>query len=285
MDSSYSAAYAGLAEALTTEGVSGGSAHPAEQSQALAAAKRAIALNPDSGEAFAALGLVEINYGKDWAAAGRDLEKGIALSPSDSLAEMQYSIYLDAMGRPEEAVAHMRRALQLDPRSFLMNRHLGATLYFARHYDEALSYLQRAIALEPTRLSYAQPWITRSYEMARRPDDAERSDLLVLAGRIPAAKLTPLHLAYQKHGWKAYQAGKIELIAKQPGNGCDLFEVGEGYLQLGDASRAFSWLARGVEAGCFWADSLPVDPLLDSIRSDPRFPALLRLNHLEAPHT
>jgi len=284
-DSSFAAAYAGLAEAQTTEGVSGGSAHPAEQSQALAAAKRAVALNPNSGEAYAALGLVEINYGKDWAAAGRDLEKGIALSPSDSLAEMQYSIYLDAMGRPEAAVAHMRRALQLDPRSFLMNRHLGAVLYFAHHYDEALSYLQRAVALEPTRSSYAQPWITRSYEMARRPDDAERSDLLGLAVHIPAVNLVPLHLAYQKRGWKAYQARRIELIAKQPGNGCALFEVGESYLQLGDANQAFTWLARGVEAGCFWADSLPVDPLLDGIRSDPRFAALLRLNHLEAPRS
>ena len=231
MDSSYAAAYAGLADALTTEGVSEGSAHPAEQSQALAAAKQAIALDPDSGEAYAALGLVEINYGKDWAAAGRDLEKGIALSPSNSLAEMQYSIYLDAMGRPEDAVAHMRRALELDPRSFLMNRHLGAVLYFARRYDEALTYLQRAIALEPARSHYAQSWITRSYEMASRIDDAERSDLMTLAVRIPAAKLTPLRLAYRRGGWKAYQAKRIELIAKQPGNGCDLFEVGESYLR------------------------------------------------------
>ncbi len=75
------------------------------------------------------------------------------------------------------------------------------------------------------------------------------------------------------------------MIARQPRNGCDLFEVGESYLQLGDANRAFLWLARGVEAGCYWADALPVDPLLDGIRSDPRFPALLRLNHLEAPGT
>jgi TolB-like protein len=283
MDPSYAAAYAGLAEALTTEGVSGGSAHPAEQSQALAAAKRAVALNPNSGEAYAALGLVELNYGKDWAAAGRDLEKGIALSPSDSLAEMQYSIYLDAMARPEEAVAHMRRGLQLDPRSFLMNRHLGAVLYFARHYDEALWYLKHAVALEPTRSSYAEPWITRSYEMLRNSDDAERSDLLSLAVAIPTANLAPLHLVYQKHGWKAYQTRRIELFAKQPRNGCELYEVGEGYVRLGDADRAFLWLARGIEAGCYWADSLPVDPLLDSIRSDPRFPSLLQLNHLDAP--
>jgi TolB-like protein len=285
MDASYAPAYAGLAEALTTQGVSAGSAHPEEQSQALAAAKRAIELDPGSGEAYAALGQVEMDYGKNWAAAGRDLEKAIALSPGDSLAELNYSIYLDAMGRPEDAVTHMRRALQLDPRSFLMNRHMGAVLYFARHYDEALTYVQRAIEIEPSRLNFAQHWITYIDEMTLRFDDAERSDLIKLGIRFPAAKLVPLRLAYQRGGWKAYQAARIELITQQPDSGCDLYDVGESYLRLGDKDRAFSWLARGIEAGCFWGDSVPVQPLLDSIRSDPRFPTLLRLAHLQAPRT
>jgi TolB-like protein len=280
LDSSYAGAYAGLAEALTTRGASGGSARPLEQSQALASAKRAIELDPESGEAYAALGLVEINFEKDWQAAGRDLEKGIALSPGNPLTEMQYSLYLDAMARPEEAVSHMRRALQLDPRSFLMNRHLGVTLYFARHYDEALFYLQRAVEMEPTRASYAQLWIARSYELSLRLDDAERTDLQSLAIAMPEAKLAPLRLAHQRGGWKAYQTARVNLLGKQPSNGCDLYEIGESYIRLGNPDRAFSWLGRGIEAGCFWADSLPVDPLLDPIRSDPRFPDLLRMARL-----
>jgi TolB-like protein/Tfp pilus assembly protein PilF len=286
LDSTYAVAYAGLAEALTTQGVSGGGARPQEQSEALAAAKSAIELDPESGEAYAALGLVEINFGKDWKAAGRDLEKGISLSPGNSLAEMHYSIYLDAMARPEDAVSHMRRALQLDPRSFLMNRQLGAALYFARHYDEALFYLQRAVEMEPTRAGYALAWITRSYELALRWDDAERTDLQQLPVELTESKLARLRLAYQRGGWKAYQAEKIDLIGRTPTNGCDLYEVGESYIRLGNSDRAFSWLGRGVEAGCFWADSLPVDPLLDAIRSDPRFPDLLKMAHLgNVPNT
>ena len=280
LDSTYAGAYAGLAEALTTQALGRGSAQAHEQSQALAAAKRAIELDPESGEAYAALGLVEINFEKDWQAAGRDLEKGLALSPGNTLAEMQYAIYLDAMARPEEAVSHMRRALQLDPRSFLMNRHLGSTLYFARHYDEALFYLQRAMEMEPTRAEYAQAWIARCYELSLRLDDAERTDLQLLTSRIPEAKLAPLRLAHQRGGWKAYQIARVNLIGKQPRNGCDLYEIGESYIRVGKPDQAFSWLGRGIEAGCFWADSLPVDPLLDAIRSDPRFPDLLRMAHL-----
>ncbi len=281
LDSTYAAAYARLAEALITQGVGSGGARPQEQSEALAAAKHAIVLDPESGEAYAALGLVEINFGKDWQAAGRDLEKGILLSPGNSLAEMYYSIYLDAMDRPQEAVSHMRRALQLDPRSFLMNRQLGTTLYFARHYDEALYYLHRALEIEPIRASYALAWITRSYELASRWDDAERTDLQQLAYTFTEAELARLSVAYQRGGWKAYQAAKIDLIERQPNHGCDLYDVGESYMRLGDTDRAFSWLGRGIEAGCAWADSLPVDPLLDTIRGDPRFQDLLKMAHLE----
>ena len=180
-----------------------------------------------------------------------------------------------------DAVAHMRRAVQLDPLSFLMTRHLGAVLYFARHYDDALFYLHRAIEMEPTKLVFAAGWITRSYEVNHRYDEAGRFDLMDLGAFVAAAKLAPLRLAYQRGGWKTYQAARIRLIAGQPRNGCDLYEVGQSYLQLGDRDRAFLWLARGVEAGCFWADSLPVDPLLDDIRGDPRFPELLKGAHLE----
>lgn len=276
LDSTYAPVYAGLAEALTTRSV-GGAPQPEDQSQALAAAKRAIELDADSGQAYAALGLVEMYYAKDWTAAGRDLEKGIALSPSDSLAEMHYSIYLDAMARPEEAVTHMRRALQLDPRSFLMNRHLGSTLYLARHYQEALHYLQWAEEMQPTAFGYVEEWITRVYEMTHRTDDAVRADLRQWSAIVPDGKLEPLRKSYRLGGWKAYQRARIDLIDQEPRNACDLYEIGESYVRFGDRDRAFSWLARGVEAKCFWADLLPVDPILDDIRSDPRFSALLQM--------
>ena len=103
--------------ALDTERVLGEPRTPDGRAKALAAAERAIELDPQSGEAYTALGFIEMGE-RNWAAGGADLEKAIALSPSYSLAEMGYSVYLDAEGRPEEAVTHMRRALKLDPLCF-----------------------------------------------------------------------------------------------------------------------------------------------------------------------
>jgi TolB-like protein len=278
-DSSYAAAYAGLAEALASEAILGEATDPDTQSQAFAAAQHAIQLDPRSGEAYAALGLIEMNYSKNWSAAGRDLENSIRLSPGNPLAEMQYSIYLDAVDRPEDAVTHMRQALRLDPLSFYMNRHLGSILYLARHYDEALYYLHRAVEMEPGKHSLADNWASRSYEESGRLEEAEQSDLLHLGARIPDAKLQPLRLAWQRSGWKAYQTVKIELLAKNPLYGCDLYEMGESYLRLGDRDQAFKWINRGIDEHCYWGDMMQVDPLLDDLRNDARYSMLVQRMH------
>lgn len=261
LNPSYPAPYAGLAEALAGERVLCVDFPADTESQAFAAARRAISLDPKSGEAYAALGFVESIYRRDWPAAGRDLEKGIALTPNNSLAELQYSIYLDAVGRPEDAVAQMRRALRLDPLSFTVNRHLGSVLYFARHYQEALLYLDRAGEMEPHHSGLVENWRTRTYERLGRLDEAERADLLLLGGWFPEAKLVALRVAYQRGGWKDYQTARIGLLSLKPELACVSFEIGESYLRLGDHDRAFSWLRRGVDTSCF---SLP-SPCRDDI--------------------
>ena len=103
--------------------------------ESFAAATQAVKLDPESGEAYAALGSLEMDYARDWSAAERDGERGIKLSPSYSMAETNYANYLLAVHREEEAVTHMRRALTLDPLSFLINRHFGSVLHFPPNYD------------------------------------------------------------------------------------------------------------------------------------------------------
>ncbi len=276
LDPSYPAPYAGLAEALAGTSVLAISAPANTEAQAFAAARRAVSLNPESGEAYGALGFVELVYRRDWPAAGRDLEKGLALNPNNSIAELQYSIYLDAVGRPEDAVTEMRKALRLDPLSFTINRHLGSVLYFARHYDEALLYLHRADEMEPHNFRLVENWRSRTYEMLGRADEAQRADLLVLGGWFPEPELVPLRLAYERGGWKEYQRARVRFLSARTQLVCGAIEIGESYIRLGDNDQAFSWLGRGVETSCFWTNSLAVDPVLDGLRSDPRFAALLR---------
>lgn len=280
LDPSYAAAHAELAEALASEVLLLNHPDPDAESTARAEAGRAIQLDPNSGEGYAALSLVEINYAKDWELAGQDLQKSLALNPNNSLAEMQMSVYLDAISKPEEAVVHMRRAVKLDPLSFFMNRHLGSALYFARHYDEALIALHRAAEMEPRQFSLVDNWLSRSFEMRGELSAAEKADLEGLSGTYSAQDLFPLRRAYQHAGWKAYQKVRARLLAAHPEMMCDQFEVGESYLRTGDLDRAFDAFERGMNTPCFWEDSLAVNPTMDKARADPRYAYLLRRAHM-----
>jgi TolB-like protein/DNA-binding winged helix-turn-helix (wHTH) protein len=277
LEASYASAYAGLADALETQSVFGDVKTQDGMPKALAAAKRAIELDPENGEAYAALGTIETSYEWNWTAAERDLTHAIALSPSYSYAELRYAIFLDATNRPEDAVTHMRRALELDPLSFYMNRQLGTTLYLARHYDEALYYLRRAGEMEPNLAGIVENWISAIYEKEGRQDDAVAHELVALGGDHPQTEVERLRSIYQHAGWKAYWQARIDMIApdadRYPWVPCVL---GVDYLRLGDRDLAFSWFNRAVDQRCWCMTLLKVDPLMDDIRTDRRYHDLLR---------
>jgi TolB-like protein len=277
LDASYASAYAGLADSFETQSIWGYIKTEDGMPKALAAAKRAIELDPENGEAYVSLGAIETSYEWNWAAAERDLTHAIALSPSYSYAELRYAILLDATGRPEDAVTHMQRALELDPLSFYVNRQLGSILYFARHYDEALYYLRRAGEMEPTLVGIVEGWISAIYEKEGRQDDAVAHELVALGGDHPQIEVERLRSIYQHAGWKAYWQARIDMIApdadRDPSVPCAL---GENYLRLGDRDLAFSWFNQAVDQRCWCMTLLKVDPLMDDIRTDSRYHDLLR---------
>ncbi len=280
LDPSYAPAHAGLAEALASEVLLLNNPDPGAETRARSEAGRAIDLDPNSGEGYAALSLVELNYAKNWEAAGQDLQKSLALNPNNSLAEMQMAVYLDAKSRPEEAVAHMRRAVKLDPLSFFMNRHLGSALYFARHYDEAVAALHRAAEMDPPRISLVDNWVSRSLEMLGDLPGAQRADIEGLNDAFSSKDLLPLRSAYQHGGWKGYQGARAHLFAAHPEIVCAQFEAGESYLRSDDLDRAFEAFEQGMNTTCFWQDSLAVNPVMDKARADPRYAGLLRRAHM-----
>jgi TolB-like protein/DNA-binding winged helix-turn-helix (wHTH) protein/Flp pilus assembly protein TadD len=272
IEPTYAAAYAGLAEAFFTRDLMEVSPADDVDPQAIAAAKRAIEIDPASGEAYTALGAIETAYEHNWPAAERDLLHGIALRPNSSVAETQFAIYLDAMNRPEEAVARMRRARELDPLSFMTNRLLGSALYFARNYDEALRYLQQAAELEPERADLAQNWMTLVYEKKGMLPEAVKADLFDMAE--PYA--TTMRAAFRSGGWTAYQRARISVLSTHQPKACFAYEIGLSYLRIGDRDAAIPWLNRGIDQRCFWRLWLQVNPVLDDFRSDPRYHELLR---------
>jgi tetratricopeptide (TPR) repeat protein len=110
-----------------------------------------LVLDPRLGEAHAALGLVESHYDYDFPAAQRDFLKAIELNPNYPNAHMFYAgAYLTPMGRYQEAIAEMKKALDLDPLSLPLNSLMGNTYLWAGDYEKSAQQYQHAIELDPT---------------------------------------------------------------------------------------------------------------------------------------
>jgi TolB-like protein/DNA-binding winged helix-turn-helix (wHTH) protein/Tfp pilus assembly protein PilF len=278
LDPTYASAYAGYASALDAASTFGIGAPEQLMPKALAAAQRAIELDPQNGEAYTALGSVQTIYEWDWTAAEQNLTRGISLNPNDSIAEFKYAVYLDAAGRPQDAVTHMRRALQLDPLSFIVNRRLGATLYLARQNDAALAQLQRAAEMEH-RPGSIDSYISLIYEQKGDHDEAVQYDLVALHEDQPQLDIAALLGVYQQHGWQSYWGARTRALLTTSAQPCTAYEIGIDDLRVNELDHAFNSFQHALDSHCFYMTLIRVDPLFDSVRHDSRYAALLTRMH------
>ena len=189
------------------------------------------------------------------------MNMGLQFSPGSAIVHNRYAAYLQAVGRVDDAVAEARRARELDPLSFFMNRELGRALYLARKYDEAIEQLDRAAELD-SHASVVNNWL--SWIAEKRGDQARAMQLGLLNAPLD--------------GW---DAKSISLTANKEQPSASYF-IAVDELRLGNKEAAFNWLETSLEGKTVWVMWIRVDPLLDDLRSDPRFHQLLRKMRLPA---
>jgi TolB-like protein/DNA-binding winged helix-turn-helix (wHTH) protein/Tfp pilus assembly protein PilF len=281
IDPSWSEASSGLAEAFQTEGVLGMMPQTDAVVKTEAAARRAIELDPQNGQAYSTLGLTQGIFEWNWADAEKNLKRGTALSPSNSNAVFEYANYLVAVNRPEEAVGQMRRALELDPQSFMMNRLFGAILYMARHYDEALTHLQLAAEMEPGKPTQIVFWRSRIYEKMGMRGKAVDYDILSL-GTHDAARTKKLRSIFERDGWNAYWKARMTMMLAHENDFCAPYDIAVNYVRLGEPDLAVPRIKVAVDQKCWEVSWLMADPTMDGVRNDPGYNDLLRIMNL--PH-
>ncbi len=278
LDPTYASAYAGYSSALDAAAAFGIGTPEQLMPKALAAAQRAIQLDPQNGEAYTELGSVQTIYEWDWTEAEQNLTHGISLTPNDSIAEFKYAVYLDAVGRQQDSVDHMRRALRLDPLSFFVNRRMGVTLYLSRQYDDALVQLQRAAEMEHQPGSIDN-YMSLIYEQKGDHEKAVEHDLIALHEVQPQFDTAALLSAYQQHGWQPYWRARTRALLTNSARPCTAYEIGVDDLRVNNLAHAFDSFQHARDSHCFNMALIRVDPLLDSVRHDPRYAALLRSMH------
>jgi eukaryotic-like serine/threonine-protein kinase len=245
--------------------------------RAQAAANRALALDPDLAEAHVQIGQLNSQYQWDWGASERAFRRAIQLNPSGPDAHNSLGLLLVRLGRFAEAQIHMDQARELDPLSPFMQVGAVWPLYFSRRYDEAISRLQRIAEWNP---EFANVHVNLgwAYIGKRRYGQAITE---LMKGKALNAETTPeLAHAYGKLGrWQEAEKLVKELEARAETDRVGYYSLAVATAGVGNTDRALGWLEQAYEKKDDFVTLMNVDPLLDTLRSDPRFITLLqRLN-------
>jgi TolB-like protein/Flp pilus assembly protein TadD len=274
VDPNYAQAYAGLAASYEFLSWAGHLPLDEAKSKTMPILKKALEIDYTLAEAHLALSGVRFVLYWDWVEGEREIELAIALNPNLAEAHYEYAYHLMATGRFAEAIAEAKRALQLDPLSLTYEGTLAYIYSYTRQYDQAIAQYQRLAELEQEK-SGPYLHLARTYEQMGRYEDAvkARQKALTISG-APPEEVEALARTYSEEGPKGYWMCRLEKLQGQDEQ--DPYFTARIYAQLGDKEQAFAWLEKAYEQHSPGIYKLKVEPLLDPLRSDPRFDDLLR---------
>jgi serine/threonine-protein kinase len=276
LDPCYSLAYAGLADSYITLGYWNYLPPQHVFPRAKAAADAAVGSDESLAEAHTSRGCVSMLYDWDWPSAEREFLRAIQLKERYGTAHFWYACYLWAMGRTAESVNQASRAKALAPMSPVANANLGWALYFGRRYDEAITQCSKALELD-AHYVMMHTVLGQAYLATSRYEEAIGALQSAVRFSGGAAFTTSaLGHAYGKGG-KRREAKQILQDLQHPSVAeyVSPFCVALVYTGLGDEDQALAWLDRAYEERSHWLVYAKVWPLLDDLRSNARFAALL----------
>jgi TolB-like protein len=275
LDPKYAPAWAVRSYILDTMGDVGLIEPETAFSRAREDAERAIELDPNGPSGYLALAWVQINRDWNWEGAELSLNKAAELQPGSASILRFRSFLAHPQGRLKEAIALHEQAITLDPLFASSHSYLAFLHYCAGQYDKALVSAQKALELNPQ----------KTY------DHFTRGEVFLAQGRLEESlaemKLEPgpywsqtgMALVYHAFGREQDSNAVLTELIKQYQQSM-AYQVAEVYAYRGDSDLAFQWLNRAYQQHDSGMRNLKIDPLLKSLRQDPRYSELLRKMHL-----
>ncbi len=273
LDKDNALAYVWLADSYTLQ-ASTGLVPPNESLiKAKAAAEKAIQLD-DSLHLHGSLGHLKwLTW--DWAGAEKEFQYVVESDPP--YPPLWYATFLSSLGRHQEALAIIKKGQEQDPISISVNSCAIRIHLFARQYDEAIAAGLKTLELEPN-YSDSIYWLAHAYEQKGMFEEVVSTRLraMSLKGESPE-EIEKLRAAYGASGWRGYWLKEIELnLERVKHKYIPRVEFAKMYVRIGDRERAFEFLEQAYSERSGQLTLLKVDPIFDSLRSDPRFTDLMR---------
>jgi TolB-like protein/class 3 adenylate cyclase/Flp pilus assembly protein TadD len=279
LDPEYAPAYVGIADYYTLMGGAGyGSLAPEEViRRAKEAVNKALALDESLADAYNAQAYINFRLEWNWAEAEHNFKKAIELKPGYAKAYERYAFFLALLGRSQEALSFMLRAQDLDPLSASVGTGVGRVYHFSGQTDKAIEQFKKTLEMAPDYaealfalgLSYAQKKMYKEAisELKRAIDLSNGRSIMVAA----------LGNVYAISGLKS-EAVSIynDLMNQQTGKNLSPFYAAIVNGALGNRDDAIDALYKAYDEHFGLVVYIYVEPLLDPVRSDPRFIQLLR---------
>ncbi len=249
-DPNYADAYVGLADCYNL--LREFSAMPPDVAfpRALASAKKAVELDPNSAEAHASLGFSTLYWNWDRAAAEREFNRALELDPSSARAHHWWATTLLTMNRSPEALLQIEIAQKLDPSSAAILADKAAVLMVLGRRREAYALLHQVVDADATLAS------AHSYLASLYLGDNDYANYFAESGKAAELQHNQTAIAQNTAAQKAFSSGglpamytallPLQLAAYQQGRG-QAFPLAETYSHLGQRTDALRMLREAYE--------------------------------------
>jgi len=276
LDPNYGLAYSGLADLYpyNQKGLTQLEAIPI----AMDYLNKALSIDSLLVPALATLGLIQAIYDHDWKKSKETLEKAIRLDPKYEWAHMFLGNLLVYTGEnTDEGIAESKKGYDLDPLAASINWILGRNYYYAGNYDLAEKYMKNAIILNP-RFPLVRNWLARVY--IQKKDFAQAMDTIRKippSGNITNSEYqgTLLAYIYGVSGNRSLAKIQIEKLLKEKSFNAH-YHIAMAYVGINEFKLALDELEKSVKDKEIFLYYLKVDPVFFSLKSEPRFQAILK---------
>jgi serine/threonine-protein kinase len=282
VDPGYALAHVGLA-LVYAEFAAGQGGGPLREDvayqEAMEAVTRALALDSGLGEAHSVLALLKCVHDFDWTGAEQEFKLALELSPGAADIYDHYGWLCSALERYDEALVLVKRAQELDPVAHRAD--LATTLLRAGRHEEALEAALRCVEFEPE-LARGRSTLGWAYLKNGLPDKGlaqlEQAVAIAPHNALYLAQLGEAYGLVGKLGEARDVLRQLDEVSRQ--RYVSPYHMAYVYTGLGEQEKAMDLLERAYEERAGSVYGVKGSFLFTTLRSHPRFKALLRRMNL-----
>ncbi len=274
LDEEYALAYSGLADAYYIAADWNFLDVEASVGEAEKYALKAISLDEMLAEPYATLAGITDYFKKEHELAEILYKYALRLNPSYASGYQWYALYLIRNKQNEQALEHMKKALELDPFSMIINYAFGLLYYYAEDFERSLSQFNKTLEIFP---EFRQTWLFKFHcflEMGKELEALHAYELHIVNEQTQNNYKDKVYRIFDDSGIEAALKYIIELEVNSKNPDYRLLAV--LYALTGNIEKALDQIEYNARYHVSEFAYIHVEPAFEKLRNEPRFQAVIR---------